>query len=353
MRRSLPACSSGVKLANMRRGAAQQEVDRTRPSLTAIQGLVHDVLDSVLAHMGAVLEADVPFINEVSFHLQRMRGKLFRPALLALANRTEERPDDREVALGAVIEIIHMATLVHDDSIDRSSMRRGRPTLNSRWGHKVSVIMGDYLYSRAMTEITRIGDLELIELAARVTNDLTIGEMVEIAHHGQLVEDPRQYFFLIEKKTASLISTACEMGAVIGAREQREPLKEYGRRLGMAFQLIDDLMDYGGEQAVMGKPVGTDLREGQVTFPLLAVLPHLSPAERRCVNAVFDPQEQATSDDIQRIVDVVRERGGIEATRRVAREYADRAREALVGLPSTPAREVMDAAVDYVLARDR
>jgi octaprenyl-diphosphate synthase len=311
----------------MRRGAAQQEVDRTRPSLTAIQGLVHDVLDDVLAHMGAVLEADVPFINEVSFHLQRVRGKLFRPALLALANRVEERPDNREVALGAVIEIIHMATLVHDDSIDRSSMRRGRPTLNSRWGHKVSVIMGDYLYSRAMTEITRIGDLELIGLAARVTNDLTIGEMVEIAHHGQLVEDPRQYFFLIEKKTASLISTACEMGAAIGAPEQREPLKEYGRRLGMAFQLIDDLMDYG--------------------------LPHLSPAERRSVNMVFEPQEQATPDDIQRVVELVRDRGGIEATRRIACEYADRARETLEGLPATPSREVMDAAVDYVLARDR
>jgi len=349
----LPTYRTGVKLANMPRGAAQQEVDRTRPSLTAIQGLVHDVLDDVLAHMGAVLEADVPFINEVSFHLQRVRGKLFRPALLALANRVEERPDNREVALGAVIEIIHMATLVHDDSIDRSSMRRGRPTLNSRWGHKVSVIMGDYLYSRAMSEITRIGDLELIGLAARVTNDLTIGEMVEIAHHGQLVEDPRQYFFLIEKKTASLISTACEMGAAIGAPEQREPLKEYGRRLGMAFQLIDDLMDYGGEQAVMGKPVGTDLREGQVTFPLLAVLPNLSPAERRAVNVVFEPQEQATPDDIQRVVELVRDRGGIEATRRIAREYADRAREALEGLPATPSREVMDAAVDYVLARDR
>ncbi len=323
----MPTYRSGVKLPNMRRGAAQQEVDRTRPSLTAIQGLVHDVLDDVLAHMGAVLEADVPFINEVSFHLQRVRGKLFRPALLALANRVEERPDNREVALGAVIEIIHMATLVHDDSIDRSSMRRGRPTLNSRWGHKVSVIMGDYLYSRAMTEITRIGDLELIGLAARVTNDLTIGEMVEIAHHGQLVEDPRQYFFLIEKKTASLISTACEMGAAIGAPEQREPLKEYGRRLGMAFQLIDDLMDYG--------------------------LPHLSPAERRSVNMVFEPQEQATPDDIQRVVELVRDRGGIEATRRIACEYADRARETLEGLPATPSREVMDAAVDYVLARDR
>ncbi len=333
-------------------GVAQQEIERARPSLAAIQGLVHDVLDGVLTHMATVLDTDVPFINEVSFHLQQMRGKLFRPALLALANRVEDRPDDREVALSAVIEIIHLATLVHDDSIDQSGLRRGLPTLNNRWGHKVSIIMGDYLYSRAMAEITRIGDLRLIGLAARVTNDLTIGEMVEIAHHGQLVEDPGQYFFLIEKKTASLISTACEMGAAIGAPRHAEALKSYGHRLGMAFQLVDDLMDYGGEQAVMGKPAGSDLREGQATFPLLAVLPRLTPVERRSVRAVFG-EADATPQAVQEVLMLVRERGGIESTRCIAREYADRAREALGSLPPTPAREVLDAAVDYVLARDR
>lgn len=333
-------------------GAAQQEIEHAHPSLAAIQGLVHDVLDGVLAHMGEVLEAEVPFINEVSFHLQQMRGKLFRPALLALANRVEESPDDREIPLGAVVEIIHLATLVHDDSIDRSSLRRGLPTLNSRWGDKVSVIMGDYLYSRAMTEITRIADLRLIELAARVTNDLTMGEMVEIAHHGRLVEDPRQYFFMIEKKTASLIATACEMGALIGAPRHAEALKTYGHRLGMAFQLIDDLMDYGGEQSVMGKPAGLDLREGQATFPLLAVLPRLSADEREVVQAVFR-EEGGSPDAVAEVLRIVREKGGIQAARRVAREYAHRAREALAGLPASPAREVLDAAVDYVLARDR
>ena len=353
--RSLPGRGGGIKLPRaMSHGAAQPNLEPARPSLTAIQGLVHEVLDGVLTRMGAVLEAEVPFINEVSFHLQQMRGKLFRPALLALANRVEDRPDEREVALGAVIEIIHLATLVHDDSIDQSGLRRGLPTLNSRWGHKVSIIMGDYLYSRAMAEITRIGDLELIGLAARVTNELTIGEMIEIAHHGRLVEDPRQYFFLIEKKTASLISTACEMGAVIGAPRYAESLKAYGHRLGMAFQLIDDMMDYGGEQSVMGKPAGSDLREGQVTFPLLSVLPRLSPAERRAVQAVFEaPRGADGSQAVERVVRLVRERGGIESTRRIAREYADRAREALAAIPATPAREVLDAAVDYVLARDR
>jgi octaprenyl-diphosphate synthase len=323
------------------------------PSLATIQGLVHDVLDGVIAHMSRVLEADVPFINEISFHLQQMRGKLFRPVLLSLCNRIEEDPDHREISLGSVIEIIHLASLVHDDSIDESALRRGMPTLNSKWDHKVSVIMGDYLYSRAMSEITRLGDLELIGLAARVTNDLTIGEMVEIAHHRKLVEDPAQYFYLIEKKTASLVATACEMGAVIGAPAHREELAAYGHRLGMAFQLVDDLMDYGGEQAVMGKPAGSDLKEGQATYPLLAVLPRLSPAERRDVQDVFRPGGGASPAAIERVIELVHARGGIDATRSMAAEYAASARDALAMVPETPAREMVEAAVDYVLARDR
>jgi len=205
-----------------------------------------------------------------------------------------------------------------------------------------------------MSEITRLGELELIALAARVTNDLTIGEMVEIAHHRKLVEDPAQYFYLIEKKTASLVATACEMGAVIGAPRHREILAAYGHRLGMAFQLVDDLMDYGGEQSVMGKPAGSDLKEGQATFPLLAVLPGLSPAERRAVREVFRAGAgPSTAEEIERVVGLVHDRGGIEATRRIAAEYAGRAREALSELPESPAREVLEAAVDYVLARDR
>ena len=300
-------------------------LERARPSLATIQGLVADPLDGVLDHMEEVLRSDVPFID----------------------------PDDREVALGAVIEIIHLATLVHDDSIDQSELRRGLPTLNHRWGHKVAVIMGDYLYSRAMSEITRLGNLELIELAAHVTNDLTIGEMIEIAHHRNLVEDPDQYFYLIEKKTASLVATACEMGAVIGAPAYREPLREYGHRLGMAFQLIDDLMDYSGEQAVMGKPAGSDLREGQVTYPLLSVLPDLDADDRSRVEEVFDGDEAASTATIDRVVGLVQEKGGIEATLELASLWADRARESLSELPPTPARDVLEAAVDYVVARDR
>lgn len=330
--------------------AAVPEIEHVGPSLATIRSLVEDVLDDVLSHMERVLDSEVPFIDEVTFHLQRMRGKLFRPALLALANRVEEDPDDREVALGAVIEIIHLATLVHDDSIDQSELRRGLPTLNRRWGHKVSVIMGDYLYSRAMAEITRIGDLALIELAARVTNDMTIGEMVEIAHHGRVVEDPRQYFFLIEKKTASLVSTACEMGAVIGTPRYREPLRRYGHRLGMAFQLIDDLMDYSGEQETMGKPVGSDLREGQLTYPLLAVLPELNGGERRLVESVF---RSDGAEEVAQVVRLVRDRGGLEATRELATWHGERARDSLEELPPTPAREVLDTAIDYVLRRRR
>jgi len=337
----------------MSRGAAHPELSSSVPSLAGIQRLVHDVLDGVIATMGELLEAEVPFINEVSFHLQQMRGKLFRPALLALANRVEGTPDERETRLGAVVEIIHLATLVHDDLIDDADVRRGMATLHARWGHKVSVVMGDYLYSRAMSEIARIGSLDLIGLAARVTHDMTIGEMVEVGNHRRLVEDPEQYFFLIEKKTASLIAAACEMGALIGAPGHRQPMRDYGQRLGMVFQLVDDALDYGGEQEAMGKAVGIDLRGGQVTFPLLAVLPLVTPAERRLIRSVVEREGEPDPTALEAVVGLVRERGGITATRRMAERYAEAARQALEELPPTPVRDVLDAAVDYVLARDR
>jgi geranylgeranyl pyrophosphate synthase len=182
----------------MKAGAAPGEIERRTPSLATIQGLVHDVLDGVIAHMSRVLEADVPFINEISFHLQQMRGKLFRPVLLSLCNRIEEDPDEREISLGSVIEIIHLASLVHDDTIDESALRRGMPTLNSKWDHKVSVIMGPYFPERCPR--SRLGDLELIALAQSDERS-TIGEMAEMPIT-KLVEDPAQYFYLIEKKTA-------------------------------------------------------------------------------------------------------------------------------------------------------
>ncbi|MDX1623767.1 MAG: polyprenyl synthetase family protein [Gemmatimonadota bacterium] len=337
----------------MSSGAAPQRIDRSGPSLYTVQEPVREMLDDVLDHMAAALECAVPFIDEVTFHLHQMRGKLFRPALLGLANRVEGEPDEREVALGAVIEMIHLATLVHDDSIDESELRRGLPTLNHRWGHKVSVIMGDYLYSRAMSEITRIGDLALIDLAARVTNDMTIGEMVEIDHQGKLSEDVDRYFYMIEKKTASLVATSCEMGAVIGAPSHREALRRYGHHLGMAFQLIDDLMDYGGEQAVMGKPAGSDLREGQITYPLLAVLPRLEPGERDRVERVLGSKERGNGEEIGVVVELVRRNGGLEATRRRAEEYGEKAARELASLPRTPVVEVLEETVDYVLRRRR
>ncbi len=337
----------------MNRGAAHSELLRSAPSLAGIQRLVHDVLDGVLATLSELLEAEVPFINEVNFHLQQMRGKLFRPALLALANRVEETPDERETRLGAVVEIIHLATLVHDDSIDQADVRRGLATLNHKWGNKVSIVMGDYLYSRAMTEMARMGSLELMEITARVTNDMTIGEMVEVANHRRLVEDPEPYFFLIEKKTASLIAAACEMGAMIGAPRFREPLRMYGMRLGMVFQLVDDALDYGGEQAAMGKEPGVDLRGGQVTFPLLAVMPRLSSIERRLVRSVVEAPGDADAADVAAVIALVRDRGGIGATRRMAERYAETARAALAEIPASPVRDVLDAAVEYVLARDR
>ena len=216
-----------------------------------------------------------------------MRGKMFRPTLALLASAVTEEPQPRAVTLAAVVELMHLATLVHDDSVDHSVLRRGSPTVNSLFSHQVSVIMGDFLYSRALTALVGMGDLEILKIVTDVANELTIGEMRQLAAVDALSFGETDYFHLIRAKTASLISGACESGALCGAPEFRRPLAQFGDRLGMAFQIADDILDYTADQSVTGKPGGLDLREHKVTLPLIAALPHVSQAARQRIDQLF------------------------------------------------------------------
>src|SRR3954469_13396552 len=247
------------------------------------------------------MSADLPLIQEVSRHLLRMRGKLFRPTLALLASSIEGKPEARAVSLAAAIELMHLATLVHDDSVDHSVLRRGLPTINSLFSHQVSVIMGDFLYSRALTALVRMSDLEIIRLVTDVANELTIGEMRQLGAVDALEFNEQQYYDLIRAKTGSLIACACESGALCGAPEFRHALGRYGDRLGMAFQIADDILDYTEDQSVTGKPSGLDLREHKVTLPLIAALPKASSAGRARIDELFATTNPA--DDV--IADVV------------------------------------------------
>lgn len=324
----------------------------TSSSLAAVKALVRARLRSVERALEEMVPADFPPIDEISRYLLSQRGKFVRPTLLLLANEVGSRPSERAVRLGAIVELMHLATLVHDDSVDHSVQRRGMPTVNARWTHQVAVIMGDYLYSRAVIEISAVGSLEEVQILARTANEMTIGEMRQLVAHDALRFSREDYFGLCECKTASLMASACELGALAGDRGCRDALREFGRHLGMAFQITDDLLDYVAPTSVTGKPKGQDLREHKVTLPLIEALARMEPVDRARVEELFD-EDQPADDLVMDVVRAVDRAGGLDSAWAEARAHADRARRRLGGLPAGEAVEALDMAVDYVVGRGR
>ena len=322
----------------------------TSSALRDIQAPIRERLEDVAVEMRRIVTADLPMIEQVSAHLLQMRGKMFRPTLALLASEVEGTPEPRVVTLASVVELMHLASLVHDDSVDHSAMRRGLPTVNSLFSHQVSVIMGDFLYSRALEALVALADFDLLGVLTSVSSQLTIGEMRQLAAVERLAFSEVEYESLIEAKTASLLSAACETGAMCGAMRHRAALKRFGARLGMAFQVADDILDYTETASVTGKPAGLDLREHKVTLPLIAALPRLSPAARKRVEALF-ASDAPTDDQIHEVVGLVTDAGGIDAARRRGEQYALEADAALRGLPDTPARAALADAILYVMDR--
>ncbi|MGH7506509.1 MAG: polyprenyl synthetase family protein [Longimicrobiales bacterium] len=313
---------------------------------------MREPLADVVAELRRIVLSDFPDVNDVNDHLLWSRGKLFRPTLLLLANRVGGRPQPRAVTVAAVVELVHLATLVHDDAVDHSVLRRGMPTVNALWNHQTAVIMGDYLYSRSVTELAGLGRVDLIDVLSRAANEMSVGELRQLASCDALAFTEEEYDRLIASKTASLMSAACEMGAVIGPDEYREPLARYGHALGMAFQIADDLLDYTEAEAVTGKPSGQDLREHKVTLPLIAALPRMDAGARRTV-ADFFADPRPTDQGIDDVMRLVRGHGGLDSARRRAEEFGTRAAEALVPLPDGEEAESLRDAVTYVIDRRR
>ena len=319
-------------------------------SLGDIQRPVASELQLVAEELRRIIAADFPIIAEVNEHLLRMKGKLFRPTLLLLSHRASGADDPRTVTLAAVVELIHLATLVHDDSVDHSVLRRGMPTLNALFSHQIAVIMGDYLYSRAIIELVGLDDLAPLRVFARVTNEMTIGEMRQLEAHDKLAYDEAQYDELIRSKTASLLAGACEVGALRAPAPYREALARFGLRLGMAFQITDDLLDYTEREAVTGKPSGLDLKEHKVTLPLIAALAAMGPAQRRRVAELMttpDPGDPLVAEVMQ----LVETAGGLDYARRRALELAQRAEAELEILPPSPARDALRDSIAYAVER--
>jgi len=326
-----------------------------RVSLRDVQRPVAGELEQVVSELRRVIAADFPIVSDVNDHLLQMKGKLFRPTLLLLSHQaagSKETP--RAVTLAAVVELIHLATLVHDDSVDHSVLRRGLPTINALFSHQIAVIMGDYLYSRAIIELVRLDDHEALRVLARVTNEMTVGEMRQLEAHDKLAYGESAYDELIRAKTASLLSGACEVGALAAPVAFRQALARFGMLLGMAFQITDDLLDYTELEAVTGKPSGLDLREHKVTLPLIAALARM-PADgggRRVVAELMEAAEP--SDDlVAEVIRLVEGAGGLETARQRALDLAQQAEAELDVLPPSPARDALQGGIAYAVERRR
>lgn len=321
-----------------------------KDALRRIQAPVREALAAVTQEMTEAVLHDAPSVAQMGQHLMGMRGKMFRPTLVLLSSATDDKSEPGAVTLAAAVELIHLATLVHDDAVDHSVLRRGMPTLNSLFTHQISVIMGDYLYSTALTKLVALGNLEALRSLTRASTEMTVGEMRQLAVTDSLAFSENDYYRLIGSKTASLMSAACEVGSLCGATRHRTKLVEFGAALGMGFQIADDLIDYTEAKETTGKPTGLDLREHKMTLPLIAALRVMSSAERSRVATLFSDPDPA-NDQIAEVIDIVSSNGGFDYARARGAVYAEQAALALEGLPDTVARQALFESISYVMER--
>ncbi len=326
----------------------------TTASAASLLDFVRPDMDAVEARMNAEVGSDVRAISDLTCSLLQAGGKRLRPAMVALAARSWQANASREriAMVGAAVEFVHMATLVHDDVVDRTSMRRGRPTANAIFGNGTAVLSGDYLLARAMRLLAIDGDLRIIRSVSEITIAMSEGEVMEIAATGVPDLPLAVYFEILRKKTAVFVEGCCRAGSILaGANDEvSDALAQYGFGLGMAFQIADDLLDYNGEPSLTGKPVGSDLKDGRATMPWLIAMQEATAAERKCLLAAFG-NSTLDDDGVQDVVDTLASHDAFNRTRETAREYVEKAHAALSMLPYTPARECLEALTDYVVQR--
>jgi octaprenyl-diphosphate synthase len=311
-------------------------------------------LSRVEACMEENMHSEVALIPEVVRHLTGSGGKRLRPLLLLACADLCGYTGERRYPLATVIEFLHTASLFHDDVIDEARTRRGRTSANTIWGNEASVLVGDFLYSKAFRLMTADGSLPVMTLLSATTNLMSEGEVFQLVKCGEADLSEADYRTIIERKTAILISAACALGAMLGdaPAERVEALRGFGLRLGAAFQMTDDTLDYVAREAEFGKAVGKDLREGKMTLPLIHALREGSAEETERIRRAL--RERAPDEETVRyVMEVVRSRGGIDYALGQAETLITAAKEALSPFPAAPPREALFAISDYVLVRNR
>ncbi len=331
----------------------------TKPAGSRVSFLdsVQDDLAAVETLLGEEIRSDVRAAYAISGHTLSAGGKRLRPALVTLAARAVAREFSARTvyASAAAAELIHMASLIHDDVVDGAEERRGRPTANAAFGNQISVLVGDYLLAKSIYLASREGNMDVIRVFSKVTVGLSEGEVLQITAKGDVDTSEETYLRIIEKKTAGFIAGCCEVGAMLaGARPAAlAALTSYGLNSGLAFQIADDLLDYTGDPLKTGKPLCGDLREGKMTLPLILALQDVASSERRDLLHILQEPEALTETDIADVRDAIVRHDGDARTGIIARRYVRLAQDALCVLPPSPYRDLLHDLADYAVTRER
>ena len=288
---------------------------------------------------------------ELLDHILDGSGKHIRPVVTLLSAKFQPHDPALPILMGAAVEMLHIATLVHDDTIDKAAVRRGRPTVSNLWGREVAVLLGDYVFAKSATIVCDTGNVRVIRLFAETIMALSAGELCEYMTSYSSEQTREQYWKRIGDKTASLFATAAESGAVLSGASERdvEALRSYGHNLGIAYQIIDDILDFEGSEDVIGKPVGSDLLQGVMTLP--AILLAERHPEDNAIKAIFDDRDDLGK--LRTAVEMIRSSSIMEEANRVAQSFCQKARDALKGLPDIPARHSLAALTEYVTLREK
>lgn len=309
-------------------------------------------MNQVETHLDRYITSDVKLIPEVAHHLIDSGGKRFRPLLHLICARLCGYAGEHRFPLAAAIEFIHTASLLHDDVIDEALIRRGKTSANNVWGNAASVLVGDFLYSKAFKLLAEIGDIRLVQLMSKMTNIMSEGEVFQLMKCGDTTLSEAEYLSIVEKKTAVLISAACESGAVLGGASsaQARALERFGYKIGMAFQITDDTLDYMAREEDFGKAIGKDLEEGKMTLPLIYTLARCRPADRDQVRTAI-VEKTLTPDTVRAIFALVGKSGGIDYALEQARQFIREAQDGLSVFAASPEKEQLLAVADYILSR--
>jgi octaprenyl-diphosphate synthase len=319
-----------------------------------IYRLIENGMAQVEEELTRQSKSGIPLIENISQYICRSGGKRIRPAILLLGSKMCGYDGPIGPKLGAVVELIHSATLVHDDIIDNASVRRGRPSVNAEWGNEITVLMGDWLYMTSFRLALGERHFKILDVLIEVTRKMIEGELIQHALNGNLDITEEQHLDISMRKTAFLFSACSQLGGILGSagEENEEFLRLYGLNIGLAFQLVDDVLDLTSNESTLGKPVGSDLKEGKLTLPLIYLMRDGKPRHRELVQkALRDNGQNAASRE--KVFELVREYRTADRVLEKAHSYAQKARTCLKDFPASKARDALMSIPDYIVERDR